>query len=97
LTKFFNRVTIHNSPAARAIEVFKPPTDSARLLVSTEKKFSVFDLVFSWGDVTSGSVFAFLWPILPGPRRQSDDPTFWLKFWLEIRLSSESLEHLIGF
>jgi len=42
LTKFFNRVTIHKSPAARAIEVFKPPTDSARLLVSTEKKFFSF-------------------------------------------------------
>jgi len=30
--------------------------DSASLLVSTEKKYSVLGLGFSWGDVTSGGV-----------------------------------------
>ena len=42
----------HNSTAAIARELFKPSTDLASLLVSTEKK-KVLGLGFSWGEVTS--------------------------------------------
>jgi len=52
---------------------------------------------FSWGVVKSGGVFAFLWPILPGPGRPSNGPTFWPKYFHETRLSHESLETLIDF
>ena len=41
--------------------------------------------------------FAFLWPIFRGPGRRSNEPIIWLKFVLETRLSSETLEHLISF
>jgi len=54
-------------------------------------------LWFSWGGVTSGGVFAFLWPILPRPGRPSNGLTFWPKYIYETRLSYESLEPLIGF
>jgi len=33
----------HNSPAAAAREVFKPSTDSASLVVPSQKKFSGLD------------------------------------------------------
>ena len=52
----------HNSQAAAAREVFKPSTVSASLLVPTKNYFSVLGLGYSWGDVTSGGVLAFLWP-----------------------------------
>ena len=74
----------HNSPAARAREVFKPSTDSSRLLVSTEKKFSVLGLGFSWRDVISRGIFVFLWPILPGPGRQSNEPFFGSSFFWKL-------------
>ena len=86
----------HNSSVDRDREVFKPSTDSARLLVSTEKNFSVLGLGFPKRDVTS-SFFAFLRPTLASRRRQSNKPIFWRKVSLEIRLSSESLKPLIGF
>jgi len=54
-------------------------------------------LRFSWGGVTSRGVFAFLWPTLHGPGRQSNGLTFWPKYFYETRLSHESLEPLIGF
>jgi len=54
-------------------------------------------LEFSWGDVKSGVVLAFLWPTLPGPGRQSNGSIFCLKFFLEARQSSESAEPLIDF
>jgi len=77
--------------------VFKPSTDSASLVVPHQKKtFSVLGLGFSWGDVTIGGVFAFLWPTLPCPGRPSNRPTFWPKYVYETRLSYESLEPLIG-
>jgi len=50
----------HNSPAAAARKVFKPSTNSASLVVPSQKNFSVLGLGFSWGDVTSGGVLAFL-------------------------------------
>ena len=77
--------------------MFKPSTDSASLVVRSQKKFSVLGLGFSWGGVTSGGVFTFLWPTLPGPGRPSNSPTFWPKYFYETRLSCESLEPLIGF
>ena len=48
---------------ARAREVFKPSADSARHLVSTEKKFS-FGFGVLLGGVTSGGVFGLLYPTL---------------------------------
>jgi len=77
----------HNSPAAAAREVFKPSADSASLVVPSQKNFSVLGLGFSWGDVTSEGVLAFLWLTLPGSGRQSNGPTFWPKYFLETRLS----------
>ena len=49
------------------------------------------------GCVTSGGIFAFLWPTLPGPRRQSNGPTFSIKYFYETRISHESLESSIAF
>jgi len=63
----------------------------------SKKKISVLDLGFSWGGVTSGDVLAFLWPILPGPGRPSNGPTFWPKYLHETRLSYAFSEPLIGF
>jgi len=75
----------HNSQAAAAREVFTPSTDSASLLVPTQKKtFSVLRLGFSWGDVISGGVIAFSWLTLPGPGRQSNEPIFCLKFYWKL-------------
>ena len=69
------------------------------MLPSQKKIFSVLGFGFSWGVVTSGGVFAFLWEnaTLPGPGRPSNGPTFWPKYFYETRLSHESLEPLIGF
>ena len=77
--------------------MFKPSTDSASLVGPSQKKFSVLGLGFSWGVVTSGGVFAFLWPNLHGPGCPPNGPTFWPKYFYETRLSHESLEHLIDF
>jgi len=85
----------YNSPAAAAREVFKPSTDSASLVVLSQKKF--FSFGFSWGGITSGDIFAFLWPTLPSPGRPSNGPTFWSKYFYETRLSYKFLEPLIGF
>jgi len=71
----------HKSPATRARELFKPFTDSASLLVDIEKKIFVFGLAFAGENFTSGGVFAFFWPPLPGPGPQPIDPFFWLNFF----------------
>ena len=42
-------------------------------------------------------VFAFFWLRLRGPGRQPNESYFWLKFSLETKLWSASLEPLIGF
>jgi len=47
----------HESPAARARELFKPFTDSASLLVDIEKKSFSFSVGFSGGDVTMRAYF----------------------------------------
>jgi len=44
-----------------------------------------------------GVSFSFYWPSLRGPGRQSNKPIVSLKFFLETRLSYESLEPLINF
>jgi len=80
-----------------AREVFKPSTDSASLVVSSQKKCISFGFGVLLRGVTSGGVFAFLWPTLPDPGRPSNGPTFWPKYFYETRLSYESLEPLIGF
>jgi len=54
-------------------------------------------LGFFWGGVTSGGDFVFLWPILQGPGRPFNGPTFWPKYCYETRLSPESLEPLSDF
>ena len=75
--------------------MFKPSTDSASLVVPSQKK--IFQFWVLLGGVTSGGVFAFLWPIFPGPGRPSNGLTFCPKYFYETRLSYESLEPLIGF
>jgi len=53
----------------------KPSTDSESLLVQIEKnKFFLLGLGLSVGDVTSGDVFALLWPTSLGHVRQSNEP-----------------------
>jgi len=87
----------HNSPAAAAREVFKPSTDSARLLVSSQKNFSVLGLGFSWGDVTSGGVLAFYGLLYPDLDAKRMAQHFGPSIFLETRLSYEFLEPLFGF
>ena len=77
--------------------MFKPSTDSASLVVSSQKKNFSFGLGVLVGGVTSGGVFAFLWPTLTGPGRQSNGPTFSIEYVYETRISHETLEPLIGF
>jgi len=49
-----------------------------------------------WGRTSQvGVSFSFYWPSLRGPGRHSNRPIVSLKFYLEIRLSYESLEPLI--
>ena len=66
-------------------------------LVSSQKKIFNFGFGVLLGGVTSGGVFGYVWPTLPGPGRPSNWPTFWPKYFYETRLSYESLEPLIGF
>jgi len=40
-------------------------------------------------------MFFCFWPTLPGPRRQHNEECFWLKVFLETRLKSAPLEHVI--
>jgi len=93
LTHFCPNLRRHNSPSDSARELFRTSTGSASLLVKIKKK--IFVLGSLWG--LSQGVFSSFWPILPDPGRQTNDPIFWLKIFLETRLSSESLEPLIGF
>ena len=87
----------YNSPISAAREVFKRSTDSTSLVVSSQTKVFSFGFGVLLGGATKGGVFAFLWPIFRGPGRQSKESIIWLKFVLETRQSSETLEHLVGF
>jgi len=69
----------HNSPAARARELFKPSMDATSLVVKIEKKIFVLGLSFSGGNITSRSVFALFWSSLPGPGCRLNGPLFGLK------------------
>ena len=71
--------------------------DSVSLVVSSQKKVSVLGLGFSLGGVTSGGVFAFLWPTFHGPGHPSNGPTLCPKYFYETSLSHESLEPSIDF
>jgi len=57
LTKLFNSMPTHNSPDTRAREVFKPSTDSVRLLVSIEKKHFQFWVWSSLAGTSQVGVF----------------------------------------
>ena len=62
------------------LKLFKPSTDSASLLVDSEKKrFSCWVWRFLGGNVTSRSVFVLFWPSLPGPGCRPNGPLFGLK------------------
>ena len=90
----FGRALQHYySPADWARELFKPSADSASLKVQTY--FFVLGVEFSSGSVTLRAGFR-----LCGQVYLAHTPTqwaiFWLNFVLDLRLSSESLESLIG-
>jgi len=61
---------------ARAREVFKPSADSARHLVSTEKKIQFW----VWGSLGGRHMWGCVWPNLPDFRRQTNEPNFSFKF-----------------
>ena len=77
--------------------MFKPSTDSASLVVPSQKKIFSFWFEVLLGGCHKCFFFVFLCPTLPGPGRPSNGPTFWPKCFYETRLSYESLEPLIGF
>jgi len=87
---------LHNLPADWARELFKHPTDSARIVVQILKKF-VLGLEFSGGDVIMLACLHDFMAEVTWHWWQPNWPTFWLKVFMESRLSSESLEPLIGF
>ena len=58
-----------------------PPPIQLVFWFRLKKKFFAV-LWTSREDVTRGGVLAFLWPTLPGPRRQSNEPIFWFKLFL---------------
>jgi len=87
----------YNSAPAAAREVFKPSTDSASLVVLSQKKFFSLGLgVLLGGRHKWGWVRGFL-AYIPGPKRQSNGPTFSIKYFYETRKSHESLESSIAF
>jgi len=84
-----NLLQLHNSPADWVREVFKPSTALASLLVEIEKNILRFG--FSVGDIIMGACLhnfmaEVTWPWAPTQQA-----------FFGIRLSSESLEHMIGF
>jgi len=88
----------YNSPAGWARKLFKPSTDSASHLLEIEKKnFFVLRLGFSGGDVTSGGVISVFWAYFTRPWMPIQWANFFAQVFVETRLSSESLEPLIGF
>jgi len=86
----------YNSPAARARKLFKPSMDSAILLYEIEKKIFCFGLEVLRGHVTSGAVFAFF-GLFFAALDANPVSQFFRSVFFETRLSSETLEPLIGF
>ena len=87
----------NNSPATTAKEVFKPSTDSASLVVPSQKKNFSFGFGVLLGGRHKWEGFRIFMAYLHGLGRPSNGPTFWPKYFYETRLSHESLEPLIGF
>jgi len=85
----------YDSPADWARKLFKPPTDSASLLVENEKNFFSF---WVWGFLLVTQqlrlVFAFL-TNFTRPWAPIQKATVLTQFFLETRWSSASLEPLI--
>jgi len=83
----------YNSPGDWVIELSKPSTDSASLVVKIENK-NVFR--FRWGDFWrwhhKQGMFCKFWPHLTGPGPQHIDPLFSVKVLLKARSKSASEE-----
>jgi len=62
---FDQTLQFHNSPAARSRQVFKPPTDSASLLVWTENKH--FSVLGSLGRTSQMGMFSRFYGLLTRP------------------------------
>jgi len=84
-----------NSITRQPIE--QPSTDSERFPVYLEKNIFDLGLGFAVGGIIMGHIFAILWLRLPGPGHQPNRSFFLAQGFLESRLSSKSLEPLIGF
>jgi len=86
------RLQLHPKTSDSATLV-QTSTDSAQVLYFTWKFFFVLSVGFLWVMSQWGDVFAFLakftWPWAP-----TQLVIFWLKLFLETRLSSESLKSL---
>jgi len=61
------RLFDHNSPTARAIELFKPPKDAESLVVSIFLIWKVLDFNFCYGWRHNWERFGHFWPRSPGP------------------------------
>jgi len=96
LTRVCNFLQLHNSLVDWASELFKPFTDSESLLVDFEKNIFILGLGFSVGDVIMGACLCHFMTEVTWPWVSIQQAIFWLKLFLESRLSSESLEPLIG-
>ena len=92
---FSKALQCYNWPADWARKLFKPSTDSANLLLEIETKF-LFCVGILWGNVTSGGVIAFFGRLYTA-LGANPFSHFWLKFFLETRPKSTSLEPLNGF
>ena len=88
---------LHSSSSDCARELFKPSKDWASLWVSNEKIFGL-GFFFFLSDVISEVGFWPFWPMdVIWPRAQPLDRSVSLKFSLEARLESKSVEPLINF
>jgi len=74
----------HNSPAAAAREVFEPSTDSASLVVPSQKNYHVLGSL--GGDVTSGGVLMFLCLLYPALDAHQMGPHFIPSIFTKLRV-----------
>jgi len=77
--------------------VFKPSTDSASLVVPSQKLFFSFGFGVLLGGRHKWGCFRVFIAYFNRPWTPSNGPTFWPKYFDETRLFYESLEPLIGF
>jgi len=88
----------YNSPADWARKLFKTICGFSKSASWNWKKIFCFGFVVLWGRTSQvGVSFSFYWPSLCSPRCQSNGPIASFKFFVETRLSYESLEPLIDF